>query len=687
MDIWGSGPPAATAWLTRQVPEEPGSWPGSESNETLETLQVKVARSNMSTPAGKLKYSPSLENMTASENDSHDTSKLSDNKKHEPLLNEETGDIDLIYTLEETPPWYICIFFGFQHYLTMAGGTVVIPIIVASFLCMPEDESARGALVSTVFFHSGLVTLLQTTFGVRLPIIQGGDFAYVVPTIALLTTVYEPCDALPLANLTAAARQEVWQVRLRDIQGSIAVASVFQIILGFTGIIGIVLRWITPLSVVPTVTLVGLSLFDVAATKAAQHWGISILTIALILLFSQYMSTVPLPVPVLTKDCRFKLAKSQVFKCFPVLLAVLVSWTLCAILTTYDLLPEGSPARADATRGLLQKSPWFRIPYPGQWGWPSVRAAGVVGMLGGAVASIIESIGDYYVCAKITGAPPPPVSAINRGVGVEGVGCLLAGLIGTGNGTTSCSQNIGVISVTKVGSRRVVQYSAIILIFSGVFAKFGAVFITIPEPVMAGVFVVMFAMVTSVGLSPLQYVDLASSRNLFVIGFSIFFGMAVPKWVEKNPGIIQTGSAEVDQILTVLLQTPMFIGGGLGFLFDNTIPGTAKERGLLGWNKHYRQQDGYLPQDPDSGCCHPSSSYDMPFGMKVISRIKWLRYLPFSPTFNDFRSSKTEMTVNGVEEANLKLRVSTPPIPDFEHLKPQCSSYGTTEADYLSCLV
>ena len=72
-----------------------------------------------------------------------------------------------------------------------------------------------------------------------------------------------------------------------------------------------------------------------------------------------------------------------------------------------------------------------------QWGVPRVTAAGVFGMLAGVLASAIESVGDYYACARLSGAPPPPVHAINRGIGVEGLGCILAGLWGTGNGTTS----------------------------------------------------------------------------------------------------------------------------------------------------------------------------------------------------------------------------------------------------------
>ena len=74
-------------------------------------------------------------------------------------------------------------------------------------------------------------------------------------------------------------------------------------------------------------------------------------------------------------------------------------------------------------------------------------------MLAGVIASIIESLGDYYACARISGAPPPPIHALNRGIAIEGLGCLLAGAWGSGNGTTSYSQNIGAIGITKVIKR------------------------------------------------------------------------------------------------------------------------------------------------------------------------------------------------------------------------------------------
>ena len=79
-----------------------------------------------------------------------------------------------------------------------------------------------------------------------------------------------------------------------------------------------------------------------------------------------------------------------------------------------------------------------------------MSAAAVIGILAGVLSSIIESIGDYYACARLSGAGPPPSHAMNRGIAIEGIGCLLAGIWGSGNGTTSYSENIGAVGITKV---------------------------------------------------------------------------------------------------------------------------------------------------------------------------------------------------------------------------------------------
>ena len=138
-------------------------------------------------------------------------------------------------------------------------------------------------------------------------------------------------------------------------------------------------------------------------------------------------------------------------------------------------------------------------------------------MVAGVLASAIESVGDYYACARLSGAPPPPVHAINRGIGVEGLGCIIAGLWGTGNGTTSYSENIGAIGVTKVGSRRVVMWGALVMIIFGLFSKFGALFLTIPSPIVGGIFCVMFGMIAAVGLSNLQFLKEFRESQVFLL--------------------------------------------------------------------------------------------------------------------------------------------------------------------------
>lgn len=85
----------------------------------------------------------------------------------------------------------------------------------------------------------------------------------------------------------------------------------------------------------------------------------------------------------------------------------------------------------------------------GQWATLRVTSAGYLGMLAGALASIIESIGDYQTCASISGAPTVPSYAINRGIGIEGFGCIIAGLLGSGNGSTSYGESIAIVGLTK----------------------------------------------------------------------------------------------------------------------------------------------------------------------------------------------------------------------------------------------
>nr|XP_031530463.1 solute carrier family 23 member 2-like isoform X3 [Vicugna pacos] len=455
----------------------------------------------------------------------------------------------------------------------------------------PGVPAAATWLTASWISHHGISA---SSWGSRLPILQGGTFAFVAPSVAMLSLPTWKCPTwtlnASLVNTSSPEFTEEWQKRIRELQGAIMVASCVQMLVGFSGLIGFLMRFIGPLTVAPTIALVALPLFDTAGSDAGIHWGIAATTVFLIVLFSQYLKTIAVPVPVYGREKKCHTSKFYLFQVFPVLMGLCISWLLCFVLTVTNALPSvptayGYLARTDTKGNVLNQAPWFRLPYPGQWGLPTISLAGVFGIIAGVISSVVESVGDYYACARLVGAPPPPKHAINRGIGIEGLGCLLAGAWGTGNGTTSFSENVGALGITRVGSRMVIVAAGCVLLLMGIFGKIGAAFATIPTPVIGGMFLVMFGVITAVGISNLQYVDMNSSRNLFVFGFSIYCGLAVPNWVNKNPEKLHTGILQLDQVIQVLLTTGMFVGGLLGFLLDNTIPGSLEERGLLTWNQ------------------------------------------------------------------------------------------------------
>jgi len=456
----------------------------------------------------------------------------------------------LLYNIDDNPPVLETVILGLQHYLTMFGSTVAIPLILAPAIGI-IDPVEKGWLIATMFFVSGITTLLQTAFGNRLPIVQGGTFSFLAPTFAI-------CGMAALANAG-------WEVRMQHVQGAIIAGSLVEISVGASGIIGRLLRFVGPITIAPTIALIGLALFKFGAPEAGRHWPIGGLTILLIILFSQYHRQ-----------------KHRTFELYPILLAIATAWIVSATLTTVGLFPEGHPSHTSLDN--LKNAPWFRIPYPFQWGFPQFGAAAFIGMLAGYIASMVESIGDYYACARLSGAPTPDKHVINRGITFEGIGCLVAGIFGTGNGTTSYSENIGAIGLTRVGSRRVVQAGAVIMILLGMVSKFGALFTTIPQPIVGGMYCAMFGMIVAVGLSNLQFVDLNSARNLFILGFAFFMGLSVPEYFAQQP--MQFEPAWVASILNTLGSTGMAVGAFTALALDNTILGTDEERGLKAWENH-----------------------------------------------------------------------------------------------------
>jgi xanthine/uracil permease len=374
-------------------------------------------------------------------------------------------------------------------------------------------------------------------------------------------------------------------VMMRELQGAIIVAGAVEVLIGYLGIFGRLKKYMGPAVIAVVIALIGLALIGVPQITAPdQNWYLAGLTLGLITLFSQYLDDY-----------------SRAFKLFPVLLGLGGAYLLALVLSVagvVNIVDLGPVADAQA----------IRVITPFQWGMPLFTTSFIVGMFAGMLASAIESFGDYHSVARMAGEGAPNKKRVNHGLGMEGIGNVFAGIMGTGNGSTSYTENIGAIGITGVASRYVVQIGAIVMILVAFIGPFGAFVTTIPSAIVGGLFLAMFAQIVGVGLSQLQHVDMDQNRNVFVLGFGLFAGLSIPQYIggledgalEAGLGNVPAlgavlGIPEVAQTISIIMGTEIAVGGLAAFILDNTIPGTDEERGLTQWESITEDDDAFEP--------------------------------------------------------------------------------------------
>ena len=460
----------------------------------------------------------------------------------------------IIYGIDDKPPAGRAVVLSLQHVLTMFGSTVAVPLLLGPAMGMSAAETAL--LISSVMLCSGVATLIQATFGSRLPIIQGVSFSF----LAAFSGVIIPTVMAPVSEGGMGGDGGMC---MQYIAGAVIVGAVIEMAIGFSGLMGAVRMFLSPVVVGPVIMLIGLALYEAGAPVAASHWPTSIMTMVLIILFSLVLSR-----------------SSWVFRLFPLLLAILASVGVCGLLTWTGVYGPDHPASIGFSA--VKNAEWFRttsVFFP--WGLPAFAPAFIVAVLAGYLASMIESFGDYHACSHMAGGGDPTPKQISRGIGCEGIGCALTGMFG-GFSSTSYSENVGLVGLTKVGSRYVVQIAGGLLILLGLFGKFGAIAAAIPQPVVGGLYCVMFGLIAAVGVRQFARADLNSDRNLLIGGFALFMGLSVPAYFNSEAGaaLLADIPGGMGDVLGALGKTGMAVAAILGILLDNLIPGTSTERGL-----------------------------------------------------------------------------------------------------------
>ncbi|KAL8468269.1 hypothetical protein ACS0TY_031490 [Phlomoides rotata] len=478
----------------------------------------------------------------------------------------------LEYCIDSNPSWGEAIALGFQHYILALGTAVMIPTFLVPLMGGSDNDKVR--VVQTLLFAGGINTLLQTLFGTRLPTVIGGSWAFMVPIISI---IHDPS----LQRIQDP--HERFLSTMRAIQGALIVASSVQIILGFSQLWAICSRFFSPLGMVPVISLVGFGLVDRGFPVVGRCVEIGIPMFILFIVFSQYLK-------------HFQLREVPVLERFALLITVTVIWAYAHLLTAsgaYKHHPQLTQINCRTDKAnLISSAPWIKIPYPLQWGAPTFDAGHAFGMMSAVLVSLIESTGAYKAASRLASATPPPAHVLSRGIGWQGIGILLDGLFGTSTGSTVSVENIGLLGSTRVGSRRVVQISAGFMIFFSILGKFGALFASIPFTIFAALYCILFALVGAVGLSFLQFTNMNSMRNIFIVGVSFYLGLSIPEYFREYTthafrGPAHTKAGWFNDLLNTVFSSSPTVALIISVFLDNTLEykDSAKDRGMPWWAK------------------------------------------------------------------------------------------------------
>ncbi|XP_042300857.1 solute carrier family 23 member 3 isoform X2 [Sceloporus undulatus] len=472
--------------------------------------------------------------------------------------------------------WPLSCLLALQHLLVLVSFLCIFYFLFINTL---PHEKMNGIphwdeLLARNLFACGIAIALQCGMGSRLPLIQAPSFEFLIPAMVLiqhvtpiLQTKGNSTEAADICSGPHCENTKNWHWLFCEISGAVLISALVQVVLGLSGACGWIVHRCGPMVVAPSLSIIGLSAYRPAALLCSENWVIALLLVLLSVLLSQHLASFRLPL------CRWT----------KVLLPFSGIWLVCGILrpvpTPWEMLHLSSHYLIFANS--TSQSPWLKVPYPGEQGWPilSTRAVGIGVAMG--IAASVNSLGCYLLCSKALRLPAPAQHACNRGLCAEGLASLLSAVLGSVSGTGSSMSNTCAARLTKTTSSRSVWLAALACVLLGLSPRLMGLLTTIPLGIHGGVLSVTYSVAVGTGVSYFQHTDIDSGRNIFIVGFTMFMGLLVPRWLFAAPGALVTGCIPVDLFFLSLLMHPAFITGFLSFFLENTVSGTLQERGML----------------------------------------------------------------------------------------------------------
>ncbi|KAI1237253.1 hypothetical protein IHE44_0014511 [Lamprotornis superbus] len=400
-----------------------------------------------------------------------------------------------------------------------------------------------------------------------------------------------------------------WADSLQEVSGAVLISGLIQLVLGVSGMCGWAARHCGPMVLAPSLSIIGLSAYKEAAFFCSTNWVVALLYVSpgivlrdkdgaplqctvhvwgpitdcdavwlmlLAVTFSQHLRSCRLPFCAWPHAWEGSTEYSvPTLRTFSVLLPFSGVCTVCAILSYFHVPWES----LDVTMAQLSwanstfNAPWIRIPYAGDWRWPLLTPRALAVGIAMAIGCSMNSVGCYVLCGRLLHIPRLPPHACNRGLCMEGLGSLLAGLLGTPGGTASSIANTCATGLTQTGSRLSVQVSALMCMVLGTSPRLAGLLTHIPLAIHGGVLCVTYAVAVGTGISYFQYTDIDSGRNIFIVGFAMFMALLVPRWFGTALAPLATGWVPLDLLFLSLLMVPVFLTGFLSFFLENTVSG------------------------------------------------------------------------------------------------------------------
>ncbi|WMW22879.1 uracil-xanthine permease family protein [Methanolobus mangrovi] len=408
------------------------------------------------------------------------------------------------------------IVLGFQHVLAMFGATVTVPLVVGSAIGLPLSDIA--VMIQAVLLAMGIATLLQTFIGSKFPIVQGSSFAFIPGLIAIGSGI-----------------------GLAAVEGALIVGGIVEGLTGALGLIGKLKKLFSPLVTGITIMLVGFSLANVAVQYSFNYFadasGATILPSSVIAL-TTFITTI-----------LVALKAKGTFRTMPVIAGVLVGYIMSIAFGLVDFT-------------LVTSLPFFSLPKLLPWGTPVFDISAIIILLFAFMVSIIESVGDYHAISTIADLSIDN-KKINRGIGSEGLSCSIAGVFGA-CGTTSYSENIGLVALTRVSSVQVVQIGAGILILFSLIPKFSGLLASIPAPVLGGLTTALYGMIGVTGLKLIKDRVELNDRNTLILASSLVLGLGAPQLPAEF-------LANFPQVIASILASGMAVGAISAIIMDQLL--------------------------------------------------------------------------------------------------------------------